>query len=80
MKPLFLQDFSLCYLGGEGRISWAVKRAPNTKMMADPAALSPIDMGTLMEAVFALDCFRDASEKKKKQTCVSKAGTGDEAK
>lgn len=39
-------------------------------------------MGTLMEAVFAHDCFRDASEKKKKQTGVSKAGagTGDKAK
>lgn len=51
------------------KISWVVKRTPKAKMMADTAALSPVDTGTLMETVFAQGCFRDASEKSKTVSC-----------
>lgn len=60
-----------------------MKRTPKVKLVADTEA-SPVEMGTLMETLFAQMCSYvqrwALSGKKKKQCPISKAKTVDEAK
>lgn len=59
-----------------------MKRTPKVKFVADTEA-SPVEMGTLMETLFAQKCSyvqRWALSGKKKQCPISKAKTVDEAK
>lgn len=64
-----------------------MKRTSEVKLMADKTTSPPIEMGTLMETVFAQKCsyvqiqaISGMQLKKTQQYPVSKAGTGDEAK